>query len=95
MNKVIFADGTELTGFTVNGSLLIFETPVNTSTWTTAQLKRVVVKTADCNMEYNNAVVLPFDATGFAFGEKSGMELLQESIQSQLDYIAMMADVEL
>ncbi len=96
MNKVILADGTELTGFTLNGTMLTFIDGVDKTVFD-GRLKTVEVITDTERLHYNNAYLITWDnqPNDVAFAEKTEMELLKESMQSQLDYIAMMADVSM
>lgn len=96
MNKVILADGTELTGFTLNGTMLTFTNGIDKAVFD-GKLKTVDVITDTEKLHYNNAYLITWDnqPNDVAFAEKTEMELLKESMQSQLDYIAMMTDVSM
>ena len=96
MNKVILSDSTELTGFTLNGTMLTFTDGIDKTVFD-GKLKTVEVITDTEKLHYKNAYLITWDnlPNTVAFAEKTEMELLKESMQSQLDYIAMMADVSL
>ena len=88
------ADGRELKKLTKNGDNFVSETQVDESIFD------YNTETVTITDEEGNETVLhnaEFIADGFyiCFREKSEMELAMENFQSQIDYIAMMADVEM
>ena len=95
MNKVVFADGFELTGFTLNGTLLCFKEAVNPSDLTVARLKTVEVIADAQRLCYHNAKVTFLNSGAIAFTERSSLEVLKETIDAKIDYLALMSDIDL
>ena len=96
MNKLILSDGTELTNFTLNGTMLEFDSTVDKSVFE-GKLKNVQVVTDEQTLVYQNAYLITWDnqPNWIAFAEKSELELLQEKLLAKVDYLAMMTDTEM
>ena len=96
MNKLILSDGTELTNFTLNGTMLEFDSTVDKSVFE-GKLKNVQVVTDEQTLVYQNAYLISWDnqPKWIAFAEKSELELLQEKLLAKVDYLAMMTDTEM
>ena len=96
MNKLILSDGTELTNFTLNGTMLEFDSTVDKSVFE-GKLKNVQVVTDEQALVYQNAYLITWDnqPNWIAFAEKSELELLQEKLLAKVDYLAMMTDTEM
>lgn len=96
MNRLILSDGTELTNFTLNGTMLEFDSVIDKSVFE-GKLKNVQVVTEEQTLVYQNAYLVTWDnqPTWIAFAEKSELELLQEKLLAKVDYLAMMTDTEM
>lgn len=93
------ADGTELKKLTKNGDNFVSKTAVDESifeynTDTITITDEDGNETVLNNAEFIQQMEFP-DGFYICFREKSPMELYMENTQSQIDYIAMMADVEM
>lgn len=93
------ADGTELKKLTKNGDNFVSAKAVDESIFD-CNTDTVTITDEDGNVTVlNNAEFIQQmefpDGFYICFREKSAMELMLENVQSQIDYIAMMADVEM
>ena len=95
-NRLILSDGTVLTGFSLNGTMLFFAQDVDTSIFE-GRMKPVKVEADGQVLEYRNAQLITWadDPKAIAFTERDALEVLREEMESKLDYIAMMSDVDM
>ena len=93
------ADGRELKKLTKNGDNFVSETQVDESIFEyNTQTVTITDEEGNETVLHNAEFIQQMEfADGFyiCFREKSEMELAMENFQSQIDYIAMMADVEM
>ena len=96
MNKLILSDGTELTGFTLNGTVLEFDRVVDKSVFE-GKLKSVQVITDNETLVYTNAYLISWETypTWVGFAEKTPLQILEETLLAKVDYLAMMTDTEI
>lgn len=95
MNRLILSDGTELNNFTLNGTMLEFDSAVDKAVFD-GKLKNVQIIADEQTLTYNNAYLVTFENSNWiAFAEKSELEVLQEKLLAKLDYLAMMTDTEM
>jgi len=93
------ADGTELKGLGKNGDNYISATEIDESIFED-NTSEVVITDEDGvevvleNAEFIQQMEFP-DGFYICFRVKSEMEIVMQNFQSQIDYIAMMADVEM
>lgn len=97
MNKLILADNYELTGFTLNGTVITFDESVDKSIFTARRLKDVQVIAENENLHFTNAELITFGETSktFAFVSKDPILVMQEQLNAKLDYLALMSNVSL
>lgn len=99
MYKLILADGTELKGFTKNGDNYITDTKVDEDVFEGNLDTLTVTNGEDDTRELTNAQLIQqieFDGKYWlCFREKSEQEIKEERINSQIEYLAMMTDVDL
>lgn len=93
------ADGTELKGLGKNGDNYVSATEIDESIFED-NTSEVVITDEDGNETViENAVFVQQmefpDGFYICFTQKTSMELAMEEMQSQIDYIAMMADVDM
>lgn len=96
--KVTLADGTKLTGLTLNGNNFISRKPIDRSIFEN-NLSPVIINdgTADeihDSMDLIHLTVMG-DDTWFALRDLTADELAAIKTRSDIDYIAMMCDVDL
>lgn len=98
MWKLILADGTELSGFTLNGDnfvsqeeidVSVFENNLSTLTMTNGE-EEIVMSNAELIQQVHYA-----DGWYLCFRELSEQELQYATLTGKLDYLTMMADVDL
>lgn len=100
--KITLSDGTKLENLEMNGNNFISETEV-TEDMFTGKLSKVIVEGnedgQETKQEYEHMALIHIvqedDGYHFALRELSEQELKDEKIQSNLDYLAMMVDVDL
>lgn len=92
---MILSDGTTLRNLTVNGNCLISDFGIKSEILTDKNLKTVTVN----EQEYHNVtLVRKWEHDGkvwLALRQKTEEELWREQLQSNIDYLAMMTDVEM
>lgn len=96
--KVVLADGTELTGLTCNGNNFISSKPIERSTFEN-NMSPVIISSGNDNelhdsMDLVHLTVME-DKTWFALRDLTVSELAAIKTRSDIDYIAMMCDVDL
>lgn len=96
--KVTLADGTELTGLTLNGNNFISRKPIERSIFEN-NMSPVII-TEGNNDELHDSMDLIHltvmgNETWFALRDLTATELASIKTRSDIDYIAMMCDVEL
>ena len=96
--KVTLADGTEITGLTLNGNNFISRNSIDRSVFTD-NLSPVII-TKGNNDELHDSMDLIHltkmgDNTWFALRDLTAEELTAIKTRSDIDYIAMMCDIDL
>lgn len=98
MYTVKLNDGTEISDLRINGTVYISQDQIDENIFKD-NLLHVVVTSVDMTREYNNLELVLFEEkdgeTTFAFREISESELMFEKIRSDLEYLAMMTDVDI
>lgn len=100
--KITLSDGTKLENLGMNGNNFISETEVTEETFN-GKLSRVIVEGnedgQETKQEYEHMELVQIihyeDGYYFILRELSERELKDEKMQSNLDYLAMMVDVDL
>lgn len=96
MNRIILSDGTVLTGFTVNGSELHFETAVDPSVFK-GKMSPLKIESEEYNACFNHGQLITWEnePNRIAFCEQSIVDVINDKLTSKIDYVAMMTDVDL
>jgi len=92
------ADGTELKGLSKNGDNFVSSTKIDESIFE-GNLSEMVVSDGETEVTYNNVELIQqveyADGWYLAFRELSAQELRDMEVDAKIDYIAMMADVDM
>lgn len=96
--KVTLADGTEITGLTLNGNNFISGNPIDRNIFTD-NLSPVIITEGNSeeihdSMDLIHLTVME-DKTWFALRDMTANELTAIKTRSDIDYIAMMCDIDL
>ena len=95
---VTLADGTELSGLRLNGNNFISENEISAGVFA-GNCSTVVISDGETSETYENMALIHVtkmaDGYWFALRELSKQELTLMKMQSDIDYVAMMANVEL
>lgn len=95
MIDIILSDGTKIENLEVNGNCLISESNIKDELLTDSMLSDIIISGAT----YKNVTLvrkwIQDDKTWLALRQKTDDEIWKEQYKSNLDYIAMMADVDL
>lgn len=98
MYTLTLADGTVLENLSVNGNNFISDTMV-TEDMFTGNTYAITVNDGENVTEYKNMVLVYIQEIGnkywFGFRERSADELARIKMESDIEFIAMMTDVEL
>lgn len=96
--KVTLADGTELAGLSMNGNNFISVVPIDADIFT-ANCSPVVISDGQKEETHEHMelvqVTVVDDRYWFVLRDLTTAELEREKIKSDIEYIAMMCDVEL
>ena len=96
--KVTLADGTELTGLRLNGNNFISRKPIARSTFEN-NMSPVIITEGNNDEIHDSMDLIHLTAMGdemwFALRDLTAAELALIKTRSDIDYIAMMCDVEL
>lgn len=99
MYTIRLADGTELKNLGKNGDNYISATEIDESIFEDNTSEIVITDENGAEEVIKNAVFIQQmqfpDGYYFCFTQKTATELAFEKIQSQIDYVAMMTDVEM
>lgn len=98
MWKIILADGTELTGFTQNGSNYVSKTKVDESVFED-NLSTLTLTDGETETVMHNAVLIQqvkyTDGWYLCFRELTQQEVQYAALNGKIDYLAMMADIDM
>ena len=102
MYKIILSDGTQLNNLKLNGNNFVSEMEVTEDTFK-GKLSKVTIETTkdgqEITKEYEHMelvqVVHYEDGYYFVLRELSATELKEIKMQSDIEYLAMMADIDL
>lgn len=100
MYKIILSDGTQLNNLKLNGNNFVSEMEVTEDTFK-GKLSKVIIETTKDGQEkeYEHMelvqVVHYEDGYYFVLRELSATELKEIKMQSDIEYLAMMADIDL
>lgn len=98
MWKIILADGTELTGFTQNGSNYVSKTKVNETVFE-GNLSTLTLTDGETEIVMHNAVLIQQvkykDGWYLCFRELTPQEIQYAALNGKIDYLAMMADIDM
>lgn len=96
--KMILADGTELTGFRQNGNNYVSQERVDEAVFED-NLSTLTLTDGETEITMNNAVLIQqvkyTDGWYLCFRELSPQEIQNLTILSKIDYLAMMANIDL
>lgn len=96
--KMILADGTELTGFRQNGNNYVSQERVDEAVFED-NLSTLTLTDGETEITMNNAVLIQqvkyTDGWYLCFRELTPQELQNITILSKIDYLAMMANIDL
>lgn len=97
--KIVLADGTSLEGLGLNGNNFISSKKLTEDTFE-GNLSHVVIEDSEGNTEeHDNMALVQIAKYGkeywFVLRELSAQEIRDAKIQANIEYIAMMADVDL
>lgn len=96
--KVTLADGTEITGLTLNGNNFISRNPIDRNIFTD-NLSPVIISEGNTEEIHDSMDLIHLTTMGnetwFALRDLTASELAAIKTRSDIDYIAMMCDVEL
>lgn len=96
--KITLADGTELTGLTLNGNNFISMKPIEKSIFEN-NMSPVIITEGNANEIHDSMDLIHLTTMGnetwFALRDLTASELAAIKTRSDIDYIAMMCDVEL
>lgn len=99
MFKLILADGTEIKNLTRNGDNFISDTKVDESLFAGNLTSLTITDGEDVTIEMNNAeLIQQIEYQGkywLCFRELSERELKDMTLESQIQYLAMMTDVDI
>lgn len=99
MFKLILADGTEIKNLTRNGDNFISDTRVDESLFAGNLTTLTITDGEDVTIEMNNAeLIQQIEYQGkywLCFRELSERELKGMALESQIQYLAMMTDVDI
>ena len=99
MFKLILADGTEIKNLTRNGDNFISDTKVDESLFAGNLTTLTITDGEDVTIEMNNAeLIQQIEYQGkywLCFRELSARELKDMALESQIQYLAMMTDVDI
>ena len=99
MFKLILADGTEIKNLTRNGDNFISDTKVDESLFAGKLTSLTITDGEDVTIEMNNAeLIQQIEYQGkywLCFRELSERELKDMALESQIQYLAMMTDVDI
>lgn len=95
---VTLADGTELSGLRLNGNNFISESEISANVFT-GNCSPVVISNGETEETHENMALIHVTKMGddhwFALRDLSDAELAQMKMQADIEYVAMMAGVEL
>lgn len=91
-NRITLSDGTVITGFTVNGTMLEFDSAVDTSVYE-GKMSPLVIESDEYNATFSNAVayVNPSLPNAICFWEQPLEEILQRKINALQAYVEMIS----
>lgn len=99
MFKLILADGTEIKNLTRNGDNFISDTKVDESLFAGNPTTLTITDGEDVTIEMNNAeLIQQIEYQGkywLCFRELSERELKDMALESQIQYLAMMTEVDI
>lgn len=99
MYKITLSDGTEIKNLELNGNNYISQNTVDESVFTPANLTRVRITGEDVEEIIENAILTNFwtddDGTHIIMRPMTLEERKQEELNAKLEYLAMMADIDL
>lgn len=98
MWKIILADGTELTGFTQNGNNYVSKSKVDVSVFE-GNLTTLTLTDGETVIVMHNAELIQQvkgpDGWYLCFRELSPEEIQYAALNGKIDYLAMMADIDM
>jgi len=98
MWKLILADGTELTGFRQNGTNYVSDTKVDESVFE-GNLSALTITDGEETIVMHNAELIQqvhYDGGWYlCFRELSRQELAYAALSGKIDYLAMMAEIDM
>lgn len=98
MWKIILANGKELTGFTQNGNNYVSKTKVDESVFE-GNLSTLTLTDGETEIVMHNAVLIQqvkyTDGWYLCFRELTPQEIQYAALNGKIDYLAMMADIDL
>lgn len=96
--KVTLADGTEITGLTLNGNNFISMKPIEKSIFEN-NMSPVIITEGNANEIHDSMDLIHLTTMGnetwFALRDLTAEELTAIKTRSDIDYIAMMCDIDL
>ena len=96
---LIFSDGTVIDGLELNGTNFISQTPVSADDECFRNCSPLIVRYDGCEERHEHTELVHVTKYGdewwFAFRDISVEELAAEKMRADLDYIAMMNDIDL
>lgn len=96
--KVTLADGTEITGLTLNGNNFISRNPIDRNIFTD-NLSPVIISEGNTEEIHDSMDLIHLTTMGnetwFALRDLTASELAAIKTRSDIDYIAMMCDIDL
>lgn len=97
---ITFADGETLEGLTMNGNNYVSKTDFDEELLSDFNLMEVTVSDGESEATYHNMKKIhktnyPNGDIYFTIEEKTHQELIDEEINSKIEYLAMMADIEM
>lgn len=99
MYTITLADGTVLNNLELNGNNYVSKTAIAESTLSKKNLKHIVINDGTKSVDEYDKVLIQLaqydDEYHFILANKDPMDGKFEDIESKIDYIAMMAEVEL
>lgn len=96
--KITLSDGTKLENLRLNGNNFISEAEITEDDFR-GKLSKVIIEGKDFKQEYNNMELVQIahyeDGYYFVLREISQEELDKLKMQSDIEYIAMMSDIDM
>lgn len=101
MITLTFADGQSITNLTANGDVFVSTTPVNTEIFEDDNDTLVIVidsqggREEHTDWKFANVIHTLEGEYWICFSQVTPLEQMELDIQAKLDYIAMMADIDI